>query len=55
MSKIYGYARVSTCVQTTDNQRKEILDYAHSKKLSVEKIVEVEASSRKDKKLDLEW
>ncbi len=53
MSKIYGYARVSTGVQTTDNQRKEILDYAHTKKLSVEKIVEVEASSRKDKKTRL--
>lgn len=50
MGKIYGYARVSTGVQTTDNQRKEILDYAHTKKFNIEKIIEVEMSSRKDKK-----
>ena len=50
MVKIYGYARVSTGVQTTDNQRKEILDYAHTRKLHIDKIVEVEASSQKSKK-----
>jgi len=50
MTKIYGYTRVSTGVQTTDNQRKEILDYAHTKNLNVNKIVEVEASSKKSKK-----
>jgi len=50
MAQIYGYARVSTGVQTTDNQRKEILDYAHTKKLIIDKIIEVEASSQKSKK-----
>ena len=53
MSKIYGYARVSTGIQTTDNQRKEILDYAHTQKFSIEEIIEIEASSRKDKKIRL--
>jgi len=50
MGKIYGYCRVSTGVQTTENQRKEILDYAHAKKISIDKVVEVEVSSRKNKK-----
>jgi DNA invertase Pin-like site-specific DNA recombinase len=50
MRKIYGYCRVSTGVQTTENQRKEILDYAHTKKIAIDKIVEIEVSSKKDKK-----
>jgi len=50
MGKIYGYCRVSTGVQTTENQRKEILDYAHTQKMSINKIVEIEVSSKKDKK-----
>lgn len=50
MSKIFGYCRVSTGVQTTENQRKEILDYAHTKKMAIDKIVEIEVSSAKDKK-----
>jgi len=50
MKKIYGYCRVSTGVQTTDNQRKEILDYAHTKNIAVDNIIEVEASSQKTKK-----
>lgn len=50
MSRIYGYCRVSTGVQTTENQRKEILDYAHTKKMAIEKIVEIEVSSTKNKK-----
>lgn len=50
MKKIYGYCRVSTGVQTTDNQRKEILDYAHAKNITVNTIIEVEASSQKTKK-----
>ena len=53
MAKVYGYARVSTGVQTTDNQRKEILDYAHSNSLTVDKIIEVELSSQKSKKARL--
>lgn len=50
MSQIYGYCRVSTGVQTTENQRKEILDYAHAKKMQIDKIVEIEVSSTKSKK-----
>jgi DNA invertase Pin-like site-specific DNA recombinase len=50
MSRIYGYCRVSTGVQTTENQRKEILDYAHTKKITIDKIVEIEVSSTKNKK-----
>lgn len=50
MSRIYGYCRVSTGVQTTENQRKEILDYAHTKKMAIDRIVEIEVSSTKDKK-----
>jgi DNA invertase Pin-like site-specific DNA recombinase len=50
MSRIYGYCRVSTGVQTTENQRKEILDYAHTKKMAIDKIVEIEVSSTKNKK-----
>jgi len=50
MSKVFGYCRVSTGVQTTDNQRKEILDYVHTKKMAIDKIVEIEVSSTKDKK-----
>lgn len=50
MSRIFGYCRVSTAIQTTDNQRKEILDYAHSQKMAIDKIVEIEVSSTKNKK-----
>ncbi len=50
MSKIYGYCRVSTGVQTTENQRKEILDYVHTKKMAIDRIVEIEVSSTKNKK-----
>lgn len=50
MSRIYGYCRVSTGVQTTENQRKEILDYAHTKKMAIDNIVEIEVSSTKNKK-----
>ncbi|MBV5279257.1 MAG: recombinase family protein [Campylobacteraceae bacterium] len=50
MSRIYGYCRVSTGVQTTENQRKEILDYVHTKKMAIDKIVEIEVSSTKNKK-----
>lgn len=50
MGKIYGYCRVSTGVQTTENQRKEILDYAHTKNMLIDKIVEIEVSSTKNKK-----
>lgn len=53
MSKVVGYARVSTGVQTTENQRKEILDYAYRNNFKIDEIVEIEISSVKDKKIRL--
>jgi len=54
MSKIIGYCRVSIeKKQTTENQKLLILDYCHNQKLSVDEIVEVSVSSRKDKKFRL--
>jgi len=54
MSKIIGYCRVSIeKKQTTENQKLLILDYAHSNKLTVDEIIEVSISSRKDKKFRL--
>ena len=50
MNKIIGYCRVSTGVQTTENQRREILDYVHSKNLTIDEIIEVTISSRKNTK-----
>lgn len=35
---IYGYIRVSTDKQTTENQRFEILKFADEKKLSVDEL-----------------
>jgi DNA invertase Pin-like site-specific DNA recombinase len=51
---IYGYIRVSTDKQTTENQRFEILKFAHEKKLTVGRWIEETISSRKklsDRKL----
>jgi len=51
---IYGYIRVSTDKQTTENQRYEILKYAHEKQLSVDRWIEETVSSTKrlsDRKL----
>jgi len=54
MSKIIGYCRVSIeKKQTNENQKLLILDYAHNQKLTVDEIVEVAVSSRKDKKFRL--
>lgn len=50
MSKIIGYCRVSTGVQTTQNQRREILDYVHSKNQKLDELIEVTISSRKNTK-----
>lgn len=51
MSKIIGYCRVSIeKKQTTENQKLLILDYCHNQKLTINEIVEVSISSRKDKK-----
>src|ERR671927_1010781 len=51
---IYGYIRVSTDKQTTDNQRFEILKFAHEKKLSIGRWIEETVSSTRklsDRKL----
>lgn len=54
MSKVIGYCRVSIeKKQTTENQKLLILDYCHNQKLTVDEIVEVAVSSRKDKKFRL--
>ena len=44
---IYGYIRVSTDKQTTDNQRFEILKYADEKKLSIDEWIEETISATK--------
>src|ERR671939_331444 len=51
---IYGYIRVSTDKQTTENQRFEILKFAHEKKLSIGRWIEETVSSTRklsDRKL----
>lgn len=48
---IYGYTRVSTDKQTTDNQKHSILEYAHTNKLIVDKIVETTVSSKQNREL----
>ena len=51
---IYGYIRVSTDKQTTDNQRFEILKFADEKKLHVDRWIEETISATKklsDRKL----
>ena len=45
----YGYARVSTSFQSLKNQRHEIFEYAHKNNILIDKIVEVEISSNKNK------
>src|SRR3954452_11389926 len=44
---IYGYIRVSTDKQTTDNQRYEVLKFAAEKKLRVDRWIEETISSTK--------
>jgi DNA invertase Pin-like site-specific DNA recombinase len=51
---IYGYIRVSTDKQTTENQRFEILKFAHGKKLTIDRWIEETISATKklsDRKL----
>jgi DNA invertase Pin-like site-specific DNA recombinase len=51
---IYGYIRVSTDKQTTENQRYEILKFAHEKNLHVDRWIEETISATKrlsDRKL----
>lgn len=50
MAKVTGYVRVSTVRQDADNQRHEILEYANKHHLHIDDFIEVEISSRKDKK-----
>ena len=46
----YGYIRVSTDKQTTENQKNEILNYAHSNKINIDEFISFEISSRKTRK-----
>ena len=46
----YGYARVSTSFQSLKNQRHEIFEYAHKNNMLIDRIVEIEISSTKNKK-----
>ena len=39
-SMMYGYIRVSTDKQTTENQRYEILKFAHEKHLRIDRWIE---------------
>ena len=51
---IYGYIRVSTDKQTTKNQRFEILEFAHEKRLRIDEWIEETISATKklsDRKL----
>jgi len=50
IGKLIGYVRVSTARQDADNQRHEILEYANRHHLHVDEFIEIEISSRKDKK-----
>ena len=45
---IYGYIRVSTDKQTTENQRFEILKYADEKKLAIDTWIEETVSATKN-------
>jgi DNA invertase Pin-like site-specific DNA recombinase len=47
---VLGYIRVSKEVQDVRNQRHEILEYANSRGYRIDEFVEIEISSRKDKK-----
>ena len=49
MPLFYGYARASTSFQSLKNQRHEIFEYAHKNNILIDKIVEVEISSNKNK------
>lgn len=50
MARVMGYVRVSTTKQDADNQRHEILEYTNRNHLHVDEFIEIEISSRKDKK-----
>jgi DNA invertase Pin-like site-specific DNA recombinase len=46
--KTVAYLRVSTGSQDLANQKMAVLDYAREKRFTVDRFVEVQASSRKD-------
>jgi DNA invertase Pin-like site-specific DNA recombinase len=50
LSKAIGYLRVSTSDQDADNQRLEILEYAHRNKISIDDFISINISSRADTK-----
>jgi DNA invertase Pin-like site-specific DNA recombinase len=49
VNKVYGYTRVSTDKQETDNQKHIILEYAHNNGIKIDEIIETTVSSRKDR------
>jgi DNA invertase Pin-like site-specific DNA recombinase len=50
MGKVWGYVRVSTDHQTTENQKLSILEYANQEKITVDNWIEANKSSRKSTK-----
>lgn len=50
MPSIWGYARVSTEQQNTENQKLAILEYANQKHLKINNWIETKTSSRKSTK-----
>jgi DNA invertase Pin-like site-specific DNA recombinase len=50
LGKILGYIRVSTDTQDLEKQRHLLLEYAHKHKFTIDEMIEVEVSSRKDTK-----
>ncbi|HQB53305.1 MAG TPA: recombinase family protein [Bacteroidales bacterium] len=47
---VLSYIRVSTNTQDVKNQRYEILEYARTHDLTIDQFIEIEISSRKDRK-----
>lgn len=45
-----GYIRVSTDTQNLQNQKHKILEYAHTKKISIDEFLEIEISSKKNQR-----
>ena len=45
--KTFAYVRVSTGKQYLNNQQLELHEYAHLKKIKIDRFIEVESSSRK--------
>lgn len=46
--KAIAYLRVSTASQDCDNQRLAILDYAHRHRMTIDKFISIQVSSRKN-------